>query len=97
MSKTHLITAQHRIYEERDEPATRGLQAYSPRALIMDRLTDHAGSHREDGWAMRIDLADGATLFVQFSRRKDLDQGEDAVYLGVCGGIHSWVTKQEKR
>lgn len=95
MSKTHLITEPESIYEDRDEPTTRGLQAYRPIALIMDRLTDHAGSHREDGWAMRIDLSDGASLYVQFSRHY-LWQTKDAVYLGKCGGVHAWVTRQEK-
>ena len=84
------------IYDDREEPATRTVNAYDPSYILITRNTDHAGSGREDGWAMRIDLSDGATLFVQFSRRK-IWQSEAAEYLGVCGGVHAWATRQEKR
>lgn len=90
-----IISDPERIYEEDDEPATRKLQAFRPIYALLSRLTDHAGSGREDGWAMRIDLSDGSRAFVQFSPRK-IWQGPSAVYLGKCGGVYAWVTVEGK-
>ena len=83
------------IYEDRETPATQMVTAYDPSYVLIARNTDHAGSGREDGWAMRIDLSDGATLFVQFSQHH-LWQSETAKYLGICGGVRAWSTRQEK-
>ena len=93
----YVIDEPDTIYDDgSDERTTREMRAYRPRYVLLSRLTDHCGSHREDGWAMRIDLSDGGSLYVQIGRRK-LEQGPDAVYLGECDKVHVWVTEQGKR
>ena len=61
---------------------------YRPLYALIVPLLDHAGSRREDGWRIRVDLSDGRTGYLTFSRRK-LWRSESEIDLGTCDGVHA--------
>lgn len=70
------------------------IRAYDPRYLLVVPLLDHAGSRREDGWRIRVDLSDGRFGFLTFSRRR-LWRGPNTIDLGTCDGVHAFIEIDE--
>jgi hypothetical protein len=66
------------------------IAAYRPTCVMVVPLVDHAGSHREDGWRIRIDLSDGRRGYLTFSRRK-LWRSEKEIDLGVCDKVYASI------
>ncbi len=60
--------------------------AYRPSYLKVVPLVDHAGSGREDGWRVVVNLSDGRRGYLTFSRRK-LWRQEGEIDLGACDKV----------
>ena len=86
-------------HEQDDEPHghTTEVTAYRPSYLRACPLIDHAGSHRQDGWRIVVNLSDGRRGYLTFSRRK-LWRQEGEIDLGACDKVFaSLVIEGEPR